>query len=291
MLVKQDDEEKKMSTAFKTFLAQSGEFCMENRDILLITGAIVAVLLIIVGIVVAVRNRHEEADNAENVGLVRQESPYIIEETGNIAASDAGPDETIETSETVAIDEAVETNETIEQIAADCAVPETDECVDMPQSTTPEIGMLHLETEHLGSEERRLLEELAEINQLQADKIKSMKIKIESAEIFLYYEVEETPQDCGALTDAAQQDCAAVSESPADESPIDETVQDTPPIHAERITVPMWERPVEAEPELQVGGCPVSGQSGGMKFGPLNMNITRSGKTYTEEELLKQIRE
>ena len=105
-------------------------------------------------------------------------------------------------------------------------------------------------------------------------KVESIELKIEKAQLTIHY--AGTAQNCQGVEEELRQPAAAEQETTAPPEAQKSTETQILPDIAAMDSLPEMAEPDHAAPK---------------KFGTDNMNTARSGRVYTEEELLNQIRD
>ena len=240
-----------MSTEIREWLTEIWEYCQEHWITVAAAAAVVLVLLVSFFLVLAAKRDDDREDD-----ILEQEN--------------ASPGESEQPEKPVERDELSETAETAAAEEPSMpAEPAAEEIADVPAETEPETEE-NAETAAAVCAQgvvEELVKQVEAVSGASGQKVESIELKIEKASLMIRY--AGTPQTGIPETEDG---CADGSH-----------------VKTEKCAVPDSEL---SSADLAVLQKPGSGESvKPKKFGVDNMNKARSGRVYTEEELLDQIRE
>ncbi len=240
-----------MSTEIREWINEIWEYCQENWAIMAAGAAVVVVFLVSLFLVLSAKR--EDARYAAMEAADLSEEPDLTREDNAEPVKDAERDEPV--PEVILPAEP--------DVLTEAAEPAADTSVQIPES--PVV----LPTDRAAGVVEQLMKSVESASAASGQKVESIELKIEKARLTIRYagasDVEPDFETEPAETGAAGEICSEEKE-PGKES----------------FAVRVQEEAEEpaAEESMQP-----------KKFGVENMNRARSGRVYTEEELLNQIRD
>lgn len=245
-----------MLDTVKNWLDVATNFCKENTELMLVIGAGIIVIIIIIAIIKSLVHSMDDDDfDFDEIEYVQESRREEIERAKR---------------------DILKENRDEYEFAAN-------------RNDRKDFKKFDFSREEKGS---TLDDVLDELNKLGNNNLDQVQLKIKDAEFVVKYkdgraesikEVRRAKVESEAFDDDKAEEI--ISEVPQED--LYEEVTDTEVIGTEEATVEVEkiEEPT-AEPIDQIAEKLVM-----RKFGPDNLNVTRSGKVFTEEELKKQIRD
>ena len=250
-------------------------YCEENTTAVLACAGIAFILLLSAGMIMAAK---------------REDRKYLREkeaaEAAALAAAESEPSESSKSAETVPVQEEAE-GVFAEETPAEDILPEETPSEEVPEEETSveELPGEEIRDEEIPVEEvlpaapaedagtvccdaaRDVVETLVKTMEAAAcasgQKVESIELKIEKAQLTIHYAGEETEQKKSYEPKYSETDAASADVYPSDRTRL---LEEALMGHTDDKELPK-------------------------RFGSDNMNTAHSGRVYTEEELLNQIRE